>query len=384
MSILNDQLKQAAKHGDIAGVQDALSAGAGVHDDDNYALQIASANGHAEIVRLLCKHGATLSAIIDQLHTFSPEVQVAALTEGDLAQVDVVSLAAQDVCMAALHRLLQQQHKADLSSMLRMTQMLDRLAPEARAEQLATLLEQHDLDTRLFLATKAGDLAGVQAALAAGANVHAAADFSLQDAARKGRIEIVECLLTAGANVHANGDYAVRWACTNGHLAVAQILLAAGADIHAEDDYALALAAQYGRLEAVEWLLSVGANMNAQAGLAMKWAAQEGHEPIVRLFLARGADIQPLIEELPSIPPAIQLAAMLGGDVRDLSVTELARQGVCPAAICVLMERQGHHELSALFSATQMLESLRPEALADLLGAMLAQRPQTEPTYAGP
>jgi hypothetical protein len=58
----DEQLFRAARHGDRAGVERALDAGAGVNDpsplDRRTALFRSAAFGHADVVRALLEHGA--------------------------------------------------------------------------------------------------------------------------------------------------------------------------------------------------------------------------------------------------------------------------------------------------------------------------------------
>lgn len=367
----NYALHVAADGGQDESVRCLVAAGANVHSDANYALRTASERGYAEIVGILRNSGADLSAIINQLHTFSPDVQVAALNEGKAPQVNVVSLAAQGVCLDALCVVLRRQQKSGIAAMLRTTQMLDHLPPAERAEQLLTLLEQYDLGKRLLNAAQTGDLTGVQAALAAGANVHTRGDDSLLMAASKGHREIVECLLAAGANVHANGDYAVRWACAHGHLAVAKVLLAAGANIHARDDLALRWAARHGARRAVEYLLASGADIHAGDEGALYSAAESGHPMIVLTLRKRGARLQPGRPALAVFSVSVQMAALAAGDLHALQLGVMARQGVSPEALCVLIARHGHASLAAMLRATRMLATMDPVARAETLAGLL-------------
>jgi len=75
-----------------------------------------------------------------------------------------------------------------------------------------------------------GDIDGVRAALAAGADIHATQDGALRSAALNNHAEMVNLLLAAGANVHADHDGAMRWAAYHGHVDVVRVLLASGVD----------------------------------------------------------------------------------------------------------------------------------------------------------
>ena len=50
---MEQQLGQAAKNGDIAQVRQLIAAGVNPAAMDNWAIQLASLNGHTEVVRLL-------------------------------------------------------------------------------------------------------------------------------------------------------------------------------------------------------------------------------------------------------------------------------------------------------------------------------------------
>lgn len=190
-------------------------------------------------------------------------------------------------------------------------------------------------------AAEAGDLAGVRSALDAGADVHFGNDEPLRLAAEHGHLAVVTCLLAAGADLHAQRDYALRWAAEGGHLDVVACLLTAGADVHAEEN------------------------------LALVWAAESGHAPVVQLLREHGADHGYILDELHRYSPAVQVACLARGDLTGVSLTDLVGRGLCPDAICVLLERQGHAALARMLSATQMLASLTPDARAEMLGDML-------------
>ena len=89
-------------------------------------------------------------------------------------------------------------------------------------------------------ATKAGDLAGVQAELDKGVDVNKkdkAEMTPLHPAAANGHKEIAELLIAAGADVNAKdrwGMTPLHWAARKGRKEVAELLLTKGADVNAK------------------------------------------------------------------------------------------------------------------------------------------------------
>lgn len=240
----------------------------------------------------------------------------------------------------------------------------------------------HSHERKLFDTAEAGDMAGLQAVLAAGVDVHSGADLALRMAAQNGWLEAVQCLLDAGADVHTDGDYALRMAVENGHLDLVRCLLAAGADVHALNDHALCRATWLGHHDITWHLLAAGAAVEAREGAALLWSATNGHIPVVRLLLAYGASIQSIRTELHRLPQTAQVAALAFGEVDSLSPPELARQGICPEALCILLKRQGHAEIAAMLTATQILEPMAPEARVAAFMQLLAT--PTENTHVAP
>ena len=89
-------------------------------------------------------------------------------------------------------------------------------------------------------ATKAGDIAGVQAELDKGVDVNKkdkAEMTPLHPAAANGHKEIAELLIDNGADVNAKdrwGMTPLHWAARKGHKEVAELLLTKGADVNAK------------------------------------------------------------------------------------------------------------------------------------------------------
>ena len=158
-------------------------------------------------------------------------------------------------------------------------------------------------------AAKIGDLAGVQAELDKGVDVHAkdgdGNEFGtrlqtpLHWAATK---EIAELLIAEGAEVMAKdgqGGTPLHWAAWNGHKEVAELLIANGADVHAQIvayDWTIPLhyAAHQGHKEIVELFIAEGADVNAKDfgdRTPLHRAAAFGHKETAELLIANGADV---------------------------------------------------------------------------------------------
>jgi len=137
------------------------------------ALQWASGNGHAEVVRLLLDAGANVHAYNDWALQWASQN----------GRTEVVKL------------------------------LLD-----AGANVHA------NSDWALRWASLHGYIEVVKLLLGAGANVHAMDDWALQWASNDGHVEVVKLLLNAGADVHANSDWALRRASLHGYIEVVKLL----------------------------------------------------------------------------------------------------------------------------------------------------------------
>jgi ankyrin repeat protein len=161
----------------------------------------------------------------------------------------------------------------------------------AAAENLRTLAEH-------------GDAAGIERALAAGADVNAAApdgSVPLHSAARADQLAAAETLLAAGASPSAEDRYGVTpmyLAAVNGNAAMLAAFLAKGADPNAyapHGETLLMAAARVGVPEALATLLDAGAEVDARdrefEQTALMIAVRERQLAAVKLLLDAGADV---------------------------------------------------------------------------------------------
>jgi ankyrin repeat protein len=153
-------------------------------------------------------------------------------------------------------------------------------------------------------AVNAGDVARVQALIAAGENVNGRSLFGtpLHLAVATGQAWIAGMLIDAGARLEAEGDPGrarpLHVAALTNQPAAAALLIAKGADVDVRDDQGrtpLTVAAAYGSLEVAEVLLLRGADPFAQEEVyrdtPMHYAAASGRVEMVDLLLAFGVDI---------------------------------------------------------------------------------------------
>lgn len=159
------------------------------------------------------------------------------------------------------------------------------------------------LSLNLMMAAGAGDLDAVNTAvaeLAAGESqpeLVVALNVALRMAAEHGQVAAVKALLAAGADWSAGDCPALQAAVRNGHLAVLECLITAGAAVYMVDDAAPHAAA---------------------------WA---GHGAVIRLLREHGGELYQYLEAIDMYPENVQVALFAAGDVSDLSVKDLARQG---------------------------------------------------------
>ena len=156
----------------------------------------------------------------------------------------------------------------------------------------------------LFDAVKAGDVAGVQAALSNGADVNQAdiSGSALHLAVGIGNTEVAEALVAAGANLEAEGEPAgahpLHVAAKVNEPAIAAMLIDRGAKVDAADSQGrtpLMVAAVNGNLKTAEVLLDKGANPIARDtsydAAPIHFASWSNHIEIVKLLLSRGVDV---------------------------------------------------------------------------------------------
>lgn len=154
-------------------------------------------------------------------------------------------------------------------------------------------------DTDLVDAAKSGDMAAVQSALAAGADVNATNERGatpLMMAAAYGHAEIAKKLIAAGADLEKRhvgtlDATALMFAASSPDPAMVQLLLASGADVNTRDkmgDPAINWAVYYGYAATVQALLDADADTSLTGhGNAMQIALRRGNEGTLAVLMAK-------------------------------------------------------------------------------------------------
>jgi cytochrome c len=122
----------------------------------------------------------------------------------------------------------------------------------------------------------------------------------IHDAAKSGDIAALEAALAAGADVNENDGRVgpLHLAVTRGHFEAAKLLLARGADVNGDSAAGapITIAAFKGNAKMVELLLAHGADPNAsfRTETALHSAAERGCLDCVKLLVKAGADVNAL------------------------------------------------------------------------------------------
>lgn len=191
-------LHDGARNGRVEAVKFILSEnGANIHDEDSEgrtAFELATCNGHVELVKELLLRGAVYR---ERYHRSLTTLQEVAGT-GNESMLELMIEAGADVHAPAAN------------------------SPCGR--------------TALWAAAKGGHMAVVERLLKAGVDVNTDGNgqggTALSAAAGAGYVTVVERLLKAGAVVDTGRDCSERLAATGGHAAVIKILSQEGAGVH--------------------------------------------------------------------------------------------------------------------------------------------------------
>ncbi|HEU0004969.1 MAG TPA: ankyrin repeat domain-containing protein [Terriglobia bacterium] len=150
-----------------------------------------------------------------------------------------------------------------------------------------------ELEDRFLLAVRTGDVAGVKAALGAGANVNTKFRYdrmALSFAADRGNPEVVKVLLDAGADVNARDTFygmdAMSQALSKKHTAIVRMLLEKGA---ANGEGVLMFGVQQNSLELATASLEKGGLRADSLTRAIARASKDNRSELVDLLKKHGA-----------------------------------------------------------------------------------------------
>jgi ankyrin repeat protein len=203
---LDNAFVGASMYGYLDVVEVLLEAGANVHAFNDYAVRLASKNGHLDVVKYLVEeHGADVRA---------------------------------------------QSNNA-----------IKRASENGHLDVVKYLVEECDVDVHasndwaVRIASGNGHLDVVKYLVSMRANIHADDDYAVRWASEKGHLNVVKVLVDAGANIRAKNDNALEQASENGHLDVVKYLVSKGAKVG--NTQALRLARFKNHWEVVRFLDSI-------------------------------------------------------------------------------------------------------------------------------
>lgn len=242
------------------------------------ALNLAVENGNALVVRALLERGASVS---------NEPGQRALMDAGNLGDLDVVR--------ALVERGGDPNWALGLAISSRNAAVVEYLESKGAREDQPPLL----------VAARRGDLAAVEAAIAAKADLNAVdarSRSALYRAALYGHADVVTRLATAGARLDlmTPDDFwtPMHVAANENHADVIRALAAARAKVDGRKDAAygtpLLVAVRNGSVDAVKALLAAGADPNAfteSDATALYLAAAGGHYAMVKALLDAGARV---------------------------------------------------------------------------------------------
>jgi cytohesin len=332
-TVFADPIHDAARNGDLAGVQAELDKGVDVDESDDSwpgmtPLHYAADKGHTEVVELLIDKGADVNAKDEwgstplHLATYWGEKEIVELLIAAGADVN-----AKDMSNWIWTPLDIATHPENPIDTAEIAELLRKHGGKTSEE----LKDLEEVKESIHAAARVGHIEAVKQHLAAGADVNAKGGVRggtpLHYAAVEGHKEITELLIANGADVNAKdrGGFmpldlaifnenteivdllrkhdgksgakdSIHVAATMGNIEAVKQHLAAGADVNAKDDWGMTplhCTAEMGRKEIAELLIAKGADVDVQSdmGTSLHLATYWGGKEIVELLIANGADV---------------------------------------------------------------------------------------------
>ncbi len=228
------ELLKASQSGDLSAAKKAIAAGANVNamsGNGISAIMYAAGKGHTDVVRFLLKSGANPN--LAGTTNITPLMCAAMYGRHDVVQMLLAAGAKKNAADDKGNTAYT--YAAKFPAIAQM--LAPQTAPQAQPTNAAV-----DVDYQLIASAQAGNLAEVQKAIAAGANVNAMSGngiSAIMYAAGKGHTDVVRFLLKSGANPNLAGTTNITplmTAAMFGRQDIAQMLLTAGAKKDAADD----------------------------------------------------------------------------------------------------------------------------------------------------
>ncbi len=236
----NELLKKSIKNNYLNGVKIALEKGADPSQEYNYAIRLASNNGHIEVVKLLLQ---------DERVDPSDFNNYAIKKASENGHTEVVRLLLSDL------RVDPSDHRNDAI----------RYASEnGHTEVVKLLLSDSRVDPSDFN------------------------NYAIRYASKNGHTEIVKLLLQdKRVDPSKTYNYAIKKASENGHIEIVKLLLQdERVDPSGFNNYAIRYASENGHTEVVKLLLSDSrVDPSEDYNSAIKYASENGHLEIVKILL---------------------------------------------------------------------------------------------------
>jgi len=287
-----DPIHDAARDGDLAGVQAELEKGVDVNAKSNTGptagwnpLYFASRNGHKEVAELLLSNGADVNAKTDRGST--PLLAAVQRGRKEIAELLIVNGAdVKDPNGALLYEAAGDGHTE-------LTKLLIAEGAGLNAKDSSGVTPLHE-------AAFKGHKKIVELLVAAGGDVNAIREDGYTPLDRANRHPEIADLLRKHGGKTGEEIKALLVAALNGHLEVVKQSIADGIDVNTKDKNGvtpLHHAVRQGHKEIVELLIANGADVNAtdkqDAETPLHWAAYAGENYIVELLIKSGAGLNP-------------------------------------------------------------------------------------------
>ena len=267
-------------------------------DPRSHALCVAAESGHIEVVQILIENGAEIS-------------EAGAFQDGALegatfwGHTDVVRLLLRHSARITRNTLQCSAYSGRVDILDKFLQIL---TPRPDPDEISQNAATQDLPKALYAAALAGCMLYAEKLLKHGVDPNESTITSyrtpLQAAASRGHLDMIKLLLQYGADVNSDT------ACKDFYL-----LRKAQYENKATPGTALQAAAFAGHIEAVDLLLQKGANENIQSGYygtALQAAAAGGRHDALDILLKRGVPVNALCGFYGN---ALQAAASTGSDI---------------------------------------------------------------------